>query len=128
MAFLLRWFDADADCAGRKYEMLRQKLCAYFEWQGCFHADICADETMDRVAHRLANGEKITAANPTVYFLGVARNVLREYRKQQKRYDVPADGQRLPATMPEPEKKAAGEQLRQERRLQCDRPWHRCIS
>ena len=45
----------------------------------------CADETIDRVARRLAGGERIRTGDPISYFRGVARNVWHELRKQDAR-------------------------------------------
>jgi hypothetical protein len=43
--------------------------------RGARWADELTDETIDRVARRLAGGETIRAADIGRYFLGVARNV-----------------------------------------------------
>jgi DNA-directed RNA polymerase specialized sigma24 family protein len=82
---LLRQFDADRDLAGAKYEKLRQKLITFFECRGCRGAEDCADETINRVARRLDEGETIQAPEPLWYFLGVARNVAREHHALRER-------------------------------------------
>ena len=70
--------DGDRDRAAARYEALRAKLIRFFEWRrGRFPEDM-ADEVMDRVARRLTGGESIRSAEAAHYFLGVARNVLRE--------------------------------------------------
>lgn len=71
--------------AGERYEAIRHRLVRYFEGHHCVPADERADETIDRVARRIAAGERIRAANPCHYFYGVARNVCLEWRKRQRR-------------------------------------------
>jgi DNA-directed RNA polymerase specialized sigma24 family protein len=73
------------DLAGEKYEAVRRMLTRYFEWRHCVLPEDCADETIDRVARRLAGGERIRTADPISYFRGVARNVWLEWRKQDAR-------------------------------------------
>jgi DNA-directed RNA polymerase specialized sigma24 family protein len=53
----------------------------YFEGRRCVPADEHVDETIDRVARRVAAGERIRASDPRRYFYGVARKVLLEWRK-----------------------------------------------
>jgi DNA-directed RNA polymerase specialized sigma24 family protein len=73
------------DLAGEKYEAVRRMLTRYFEWRHCLPPEDYADETIDRVARRLAGGERIRTGNPISYFRGVARNVWLEWRKQNAR-------------------------------------------
>jgi DNA-directed RNA polymerase specialized sigma24 family protein len=73
------------DLAGEKYEAVRRMLTRYFEWRHCVPPEDCADETIDRVARRLAGGERIRTGDPISYFRGVARNVWLEWRKQNAR-------------------------------------------
>jgi RNA polymerase sigma-70 factor, ECF subfamily len=100
---LLALLDADRQRAGEKYEEIRRRLVKLFECRGLFRPEEAADETFDRVARRLAEGEHIRAGEPAAYFYGVARNVLREsWRRQQERpethlaapesYALPEDG------------------------------------
>jgi DNA-directed RNA polymerase specialized sigma24 family protein len=76
---LLARLHADREQAGEKYEALRRKLVKFFEYRDCATAEQAADQTIDRVARRLEGGEEIRAENASAYFLGVARNVLREH-------------------------------------------------
>jgi len=78
---LLARLDADWDRAGEKYALLRRKLAKFFECRGCHTPAELADETINRVARRLVEGEEILAFEPERYFYGVARNVLREYQE-----------------------------------------------
>jgi RNA polymerase sigma-70 factor (ECF subfamily) len=76
---LLLELDGDRERAGLRYEDLRRRLLKYFECRRCAVPDELADEVMDRVARRLAGGERIAGGEPAAYFYGVARNVLREH-------------------------------------------------
>jgi RNA polymerase sigma factor (sigma-70 family) len=88
---LLAQLDADLDRAGEKYALLRQKLAKFFEVRGCHTPAEMADETINRVARRLAEGKEILAGEPARYFYGVARNVLREYRESRARQSCSLD-------------------------------------
>jgi len=76
-ALLLRFLDQDGVRAAEKYEQLRQMLITFFEFRNLRDSDQLADETINRVARRLAEGEQINAG-PNTYFYAVARNVWRE--------------------------------------------------
>ncbi len=80
---LLAWLAPARDQAGERYESTRRMLTRYFEWRRCVPADEYVDETIDRVARRLAAGEQIVSADPNAYFRGVARNVCFECRKHE---------------------------------------------
>jgi RNA polymerase sigma factor (sigma-70 family) len=72
--------DPDRERAGEKYIQIYGKLQLYFRWQGVSFPEDCVDETMYRVARKIAAGVEIR--NPTGYFHDVARSVLKEYRRQ----------------------------------------------
>lgn len=80
---LLHWLDADRNRAGLAYEQLRERLVRYFEWRGCEASDVLADEVLDRVARRLAEGIDVRAEDPRQYVYGVARLVRLEAQKRQ---------------------------------------------
>jgi len=96
---LLAGLDPDRARAGERYEVLRQKLVRFFEWRGAFDAEEQADETLNRVARRIEEGE--TIQNVAAYAAGVARMVWREAAKQQDRSRELDE--RTPAPDPEPE-------------------------
>ena len=73
---LLAELDTDRNSAGSLYEQLRLRLVRFFDWHGCAFADELADETLDRVARRLAEGELVL--NLPSYCFGVARRLLWE--------------------------------------------------
>ena len=83
---LLARMDADAELAGEKYLLARRNLVRFFEGRGCGFAEEHADETINRVARRLDEGQEIHNLNGYLY--GVARlvllEVLGEREKEQK--------------------------------------------
>ena len=86
---LLNAFSADRDEAGVQYEIMRRKLVRFFEWRKVESADEYADETINRVARRIEEGEVIENLNG--YFYGVARMVYLEALKDQERAVVSID-------------------------------------
>jgi DNA-directed RNA polymerase specialized sigma24 family protein len=75
---LLAHLDPDRERAGEKYEAIRYRLLRFFICGGAATPDELADETIDRVGRKLVAGEVIRIQDVGRYFLGVARNVLRE--------------------------------------------------
>jgi DNA-directed RNA polymerase specialized sigma24 family protein len=76
---------AEREAAGEQYEVVRLKLVKYFELRMSANPDDLADETIDRVARRLAGGERIESPEVMRYVYGVARNVLLESWKNDQR-------------------------------------------
>ncbi len=110
---LLALFGPDRARAGERYEAIRRALVKFFECKGGRFPEEMADETLDRVGRRLAEGETIRATDPAAYVHGVARNVLRgEWTLQQRAAARPAGD---PLGVPPDEEDAA----RAERRLSC---------
>ena len=80
---LLAALDPDRNRAGEKYETLRRKLTKFFSWQGCSFPEDRADDALNRVARRLAEGEAIRDLGRYVY--GVAQLISRESVAEQAR-------------------------------------------
>src|SRR5437773_826195 len=78
---LLARLDPDPQRAGEKYEALRRRLVAFFEWRGAPWPEEHADETIDRVAKRAAEDEAVI--NVEAYAVGVARMVLLEALREK---------------------------------------------
>jgi DNA-directed RNA polymerase specialized sigma24 family protein len=78
---LLAALGPDRESAGKKYLEVRGNLLRFFEWRGCPLPEDHADETINRVAKRVFEGEEIL--NPTSYFHGAARMLLLEIHKEQ---------------------------------------------
>ncbi len=82
---LLEQLSSDRGLAAERYEEIRRKLIIFFEFRGCLIPDEKADETINRVARRIREGQRIHTPNVASYFYGVARNVIREYWKNEGR-------------------------------------------
>ncbi len=96
--------NADRNQAAIKYEELRLSLIAFFAMRGAVDPNELADETLNRVAYRLAEGQVITTNNPAYYFLAVARNVWREQLAlPHKIVMLPEFSDELPALTVSPE-------------------------
>ena len=80
---LLVLLDPDRERAGVQYEFLRAKLMRIFEWRGSSSPEDDADETLDRIAHKVAEGE--TVRDVHAYAGGVARLVWLESVKRERR-------------------------------------------
>lgn len=80
---LLACLDTDREAAGQKYVEIRGNLMRFFEWRGCAFPEDHADETINRVAKRVFEGEEIR--NPAGYFIGVGRLVLLEVYKEREK-------------------------------------------
>jgi RNA polymerase sigma factor (sigma-70 family) len=88
-ARLLAWLSPDADLAGEKYEQVRQNLLDYFRRRGAFDALSLTDEVFARVTKKVRYIAPGFVGNPTHYFLGVARKVLSESRRQPELTELP---------------------------------------
>jgi RNA polymerase sigma factor (sigma-70 family) len=80
---LLERLGPDREAAGEEYRSLRERLLDYFDCKGVQRPESAADETIDRVARRLDEGEPIERIQPYAY--GVARLVLLERLRSQLR-------------------------------------------
>ena len=80
---LLSALDSERERAGEKYQEIRSNLTRLFEWRGYPFPEDHADETINRVARRIEEGEDVR--DVTKYFFGVARLVVLEVRKGQAR-------------------------------------------
>ncbi|HKS11094.1 MAG TPA: hypothetical protein VJS13_16205 [Pyrinomonadaceae bacterium] len=86
---LLEWLDPDRDKAGQSYEAIRCGLIRIFVSKGLVDAEFYADETVDRVVKRLPEIRAGYVNEPARYFIGVARNVIREaLRRREVTTDV----------------------------------------
>jgi len=112
---LLSSFDQDRERAGQKYEILRRKLLEFFEARGSHAPDEHADETLNRVARKLDEGEAIENLNNYCY--GVARFLLMEASRGRAKEPIALDDDHAAFGAIE----EGDEQLRleRERRLDC---------
>jgi DNA-directed RNA polymerase specialized sigma24 family protein len=107
----LAWLDADPHAAACKYEQIRRGLIRFFDVRRCATPGDHADQVIDRVARRLAEGADIYAADPYFYFQGVALRVFQEYLRSER---APVE---VPLPMPE-------DAARMRQRLEC---MERCL-
>jgi DNA-directed RNA polymerase specialized sigma24 family protein len=80
-ANFLAWLGPEAGSAGEEYERLRFRLCTFFAQRRCRFPEELADETINRVIHKVGE-ERIE--NRLAYFYGVARNVYRESLRRER--------------------------------------------
>lgn len=80
---LLSSLDPDLLRAGERYEALRRKLIIFFLGRGGRDPEDSADETLDRLSRRLAEGERIHDLGRFAH--GVARRVHGEDLRRQRR-------------------------------------------
>ncbi len=97
---LLEWLHPDRKRAAEQYENIRTRLMRLFAWRGAQSPDACVDETIDRVARRIAEGAVAEMPDPIRYFASVAWNVCSEVRRRERRIGTkefvlpaPGDGQ-----------------------------------
>jgi DNA-directed RNA polymerase specialized sigma24 family protein len=83
---LLHQFSSDPHEAAALYETMRLKLTRYFEWHSSISAERDVDETFDRVARRISEGEQIF--NLSAYFASVARLVFMESLRERQRIET----------------------------------------
>jgi DNA-directed RNA polymerase specialized sigma24 family protein len=77
---LLLCLHADRERAGEEYELLRLKLLEYFRSRTCLYAEDLADETLNRLAKKVAEGEEIREV--LRYCYGLARWVWVEHSRR----------------------------------------------
>ena len=101
-AGLLAALDPEESRAAEEYEAVRRRLVRLFQWRGVEFAEDYADETINRVARKLEEGERIQ--NLSGYIGGVARLVLLEAHKERERARAAFDS--LPPPVVEAETEA----------------------
>lgn len=80
---LLEWLDRDRVRSGEEYEKIRSRLIKIFACRGCPIPHELADETIDRVARKVAGVSDGYEGDPALYFYGVAQRVYLEYLKRK---------------------------------------------
>jgi len=86
---LLDSLDANRERAGEKYENVRRKLIEFFEARGSNSPTDHADQTINRVARRLEEGEVVK--DLSAYSYGVARLLLKETLRGRGKEPVTLD-------------------------------------
>src|SRR5215475_7126645 len=75
----------DRERAGERYLEIRNNLIKFFEWRGGPSPEEHADEAINRIAKRVSEREDVR--NPAGYYLGVARMILFEAKREHVRED-----------------------------------------
>lgn len=99
---LLSAFDPDPERAGEKYESLRESLVKFLDWRGARAPEDLVDETFNRVARKLEEGEAIQ--DVPSYCHGVARLVFLQSLEHPSSRTVELDAAlTIAAPKPKPE-------------------------
>ena len=115
---LLGLLDSDRERAGEKYELARRRLLAFFEARGSESPADHADETINRAARKVAEGERIEDINKYLY--GVARMLLLELGRAREKGALPLDAVAPPAAPAAGEREEEErERAERERRFEC---------
>src|SRR5690242_11962133 len=78
---LLAFIAAEGDEPAQAYQHMRRRLLKFFVWRGNHNADELADETLTRVAAKLAQAD-VQAERPAAFVIGVARLVDLEWKRR----------------------------------------------
>jgi DNA-directed RNA polymerase specialized sigma24 family protein len=120
-AKLLAAFAPDSnEEAGAKYEAARARLVKLFQWRGVFDAEESADETLNRVARKIDEGEIVR--DISAFIGGIARFVLLEKLKSKERTNVALEDAPPTAFVKQPEEFA--DDPADEQKLRC---FNRCM-
>ena len=87
---LLEWLDDGTDSHGERYLEMRRRLVSYFDRRNRPAADELADETLNRIARTLEQTGAIATRPPARYCYVVARFVLLEDIRRDRR-NVPLE-------------------------------------
>jgi len=99
---LLALLGPDRDVAADRYLEIRRNLVRLFEWRGCSTPEEYADETINRCARKIGDGEVIR--DLATYCIGIARMLLLEMGRDPARQTRPLDEAPEPHVVPhEPE-------------------------
>lgn len=114
-ARLLEWLDAGENSDGRTYLEMRARLVAYFDRKNCRSPDDLADETLSRVARRLAETGAIESETPAKYCYITARFVFLESLRAADKSSVALDDEANKIAAPERDAEIEA----REQRLEC---------
>jgi len=83
---LLTWLDDGTDSRGERYLEVRRRLVAYFDRQNRPAPDTLADETLNRISKTLEKSGAIVTKPPLRYCYVIARFVLLEDLRRERRH------------------------------------------
>ena len=105
LARLLERLDPDRDRAAVEYERLRRTLIRFFSWRGTLEPELCADETIDRLARRLEEGTIVD--DVATYARGIARMVMLERQRSPTPVPIETTDPSDPGGLDEPDNDVA---------------------
>jgi len=108
---LLATLGPDRDSAATRYVDIRRNLVRFFEWRGATTPDEYADETINRCARKVGEGEQIR--DLASYSIGIARMLVRESARERAKQALPLE------EVPEPSIPPSEPGDSQEARLAC---------
>jgi DNA-directed RNA polymerase specialized sigma24 family protein len=79
-------FDSDEWRAEEKIAHLRRQLIKFFEWNRCQSPEDLTQEALTRGIRRLTSDAELSTTDPASYFLGIARNLVYESRRDAWRH------------------------------------------
>jgi DNA-directed RNA polymerase specialized sigma24 family protein len=82
---LLSTLDADSERSAVAYRQLHQRLIRFFRLNNASDPEALADEALDRLAARIAATPLESISSPQAFALGVARHLLQEDARRQRR-------------------------------------------
>jgi DNA-directed RNA polymerase specialized sigma24 family protein len=82
---LLEFIAREGGEPNEAYRSMRRRLLKFFAWRGSHNVEELADETLTRVALKLAQAE-VQAPSPVAFVLGVARMIDREWKRREGRW------------------------------------------
>ena len=116
---LLAWLDDGVHSNGERYLEMRRRLVSYFDRRNRPAAEELADETLNRVARTLAQTGAIATKPPARYCYVVAKFVLLEDVRRERRH-VPLDETwHVDGTRPAPRVVPDSGIMLKEQRLDC---------
>ena len=116
---LLTWLDDGVDSAGETYLEMRRRLVAYFDRRNRPAPDTLADATLNRISRTLEKSGSIETRPPQRYCYVVAKFVLLEDFRRERRH-VPLDDVRhANAAAWRPSALAEDAAAAQEQRFEC---------
>ncbi|HMF97995.1 MAG TPA: hypothetical protein VKE96_27030 [Vicinamibacterales bacterium] len=116
---LLVWLDDGIESHGERYIEVRRRLVSYFDRRGRPSADELADDTLNRIARTLDEVGVIETKPPARYCYVVAKFVLLEDLRRDRRH-VPLDEGRVPdGPRPAGRRELGEERADREHRLDC---------
>lgn len=95
---LLASLGPDRDSAAERYLHIRRNLVRFFEWRGAATPEDYADETINRCARKLGEGEPIR--DLASFSIGVARMLLRESARERTKQAMPLEEIPEPSVLP----------------------------